>query len=139
MKFAIALGAIAFLAAPGRSDDKEPNSHDANAKHPPEVARIMKLLPQIQADASYDKIIAMLGLPKDWDDGSVSATHCTMVWKNLAPGYHFAVNFDPVPKGDKIVLVFTDASFSAQKKPGFPADEYHTVFPYRSRQGTVQK
>jgi hypothetical protein len=139
MKFAIALGILTFATATCRADDKEPNPHDAHAKHPPEVARIMKLLPQIDASASSGKIIAFLDLPKDWDGGSVSTTHCTMVWKKLAPGYHFALNFDPVFRDGKIVLVFTEASFSAQKKPGFPADEHHTVFPYRSHKGMVNK
>jgi hypothetical protein len=32
-------------------------------------------LPSIDATDSYDKIIGMLGLPKDWDGGSVSSTH----------------------------------------------------------------
>jgi hypothetical protein len=139
MKFAIALCIVCFSTATGRTDDKEPSPHDANARHPAEVARIMALLPKIDATATYEKIIAQLGLPKDWDGGSVSSTHCTMVWRKLAPGYKFALNFDPVFKDGKIVLVFTEASFSAQNKPGFPADEYHTVYPYRSHKGMVNK
>ena len=115
------------------------NPHAPNAKHPDEVARIMKLLPKIEATDPYDKIIGTLGLPKDWDGGSVSSTHCTMVWRKLAPGYHFAMNFDPVFKDGKITLVFTEASFSAQKKPGFPPDEHHTIYPYRSAKGMVHK
>jgi hypothetical protein len=115
------------------------NPHAPNAKHPDEVARIMNLLPKIEATDSYEKIIGMLGLPKDWDGGSVSSTHCTMVWRKLAPGYHFALNFDPVLKDGKRTLVFTEASFSADHKPGRPPDEYHTVYPYRSWKGMVHK
>jgi hypothetical protein len=98
----------------------------------------MKLLPQIPADGSPDKIIALLGLAREPDGGSVSNTNFTMVW-NIAPGYHFVLNFDPVPKDGKIRLVFTEASFSAQEKAGFPPDEYHTVYPYRSPDGMVYK
>jgi len=98
-----------------------------NAEHPAEIARIMKLLPQIPATASFDKINEILGLPKEWDGGSVSATHCTMVWRNLAPGYDFTLNFSP-EGNDEVMLVFTEASFSAQG---------HTVYPYRSWKGMV--
>jgi hypothetical protein len=117
---------------------KERNPHDPDAKHPARVAKIMKLLPKIPADASFRQIIAMLGLPKSWDGGSVSTTHCTMVWR-IAAGYKFALNFDPVWKGRAVRLVFTEASISAQRKPGFPPDEYHTVYPYRSWKGMVQR
>jgi hypothetical protein len=119
-------------------EDQIQSPHDENATHPDEVARIMKLLPQIPTDASYDKIIAMLGLLKDWEGSSVSNTHCTMVWY-ISPGYAFVLNFDPVFTAGKRTLVFTEASFSAQKKPGFPSDEYHTVYPYRSWKGMVYK
>jgi hypothetical protein len=129
---------VSLLVGPLPAEDKE-NSHAPNAQHPDEVARIMKLLPKIEATDTYDKIIGMLGLPKDWDGGSVSSTHCTMIWKKLMPGYHLALNFDPVFKDGKITLVFAEASFSAQKKPGFPPDEYHTIYPYRSYKGMVHK
>jgi len=122
-----------------QSKAKEGNPHAADAMHPEEIARIMKLLPKIEAGASFDKIIAMLGLPKDWDGGSVSSTHCTMVWKKIAPGYHFGLNFDPVVKEGRRTLVFTEASFSAPRKPGFPPEEYHTLFPYRVAKGMVHK
>jgi hypothetical protein len=124
------------VAAP---EDEEPRPHDANAKHPFAVTRIMGLLPHIPADASYHQIIALLGLPPDWDGGSVSSTHCSLVWRELAPGYHFVLNFDPMLKDGKLILVFTEASFSAHKKPGFPPNEYHTVFPYRSWKGMVSE
>jgi hypothetical protein len=136
---ALAISGIVTCAAFAHlSEEKEQNPHAPNAKHPEKVAAIMKKLSDMPVDASFDKIIAYLGLPKDWDGGSVSTTECTMVW-NIAPGYHFALNFDPVAMGDKITLVFTDASFSAQKKPGFPPDEFHTIYPYRSRKGMVEK
>jgi hypothetical protein len=138
MAIFLVCGTAILLAAPLPAGD-DGNPHAPNAMHPDEVAQIMKLLPQIEATDFFDKIIGMLGLPKDWDGGSVSSTHCTMVWRKLAPGYHFALNFDPVVKDGKIRLVFTEASFSAQKKPGLPPDEYHTIYPYRSWKGMVHK
>jgi hypothetical protein len=112
--------------------------HAARPIHPPEVLRIMTLLPQISNRASVDEIIAQLGLPKKWDGGAVSATECTMVW-NLTGGYKFSLSFDPIPKKGKLTLEFREASFSAPNKPGFPTDEHHTVFPYRSWQGMRYK
>ena len=63
----------------------ERGPHAANSKHPESVARIMKLLPQIPADESPDKIIATLGLPKDWDGGEAGSTGCIMVWATGKP------------------------------------------------------
>jgi hypothetical protein len=135
----LTFGMVALAALPCLSANrKQSNPHEPNAKHPEKVARIMKLLPRIPVDASYDKIITFLGLPKDWDSGSVSTTHCTMVW-NIAPSYQFALNFDPLPRDGKIKLVFTDAYFSARGKRGFPPDEFHTIYPYHARKGMVQK
>ncbi len=117
----------------------EQDPHAANSKHPAAVARIVKLLPQIPADESPDRIIAMLGIPKDCDGGHVSNTGCSMVWKYIAPGYHFTLAFDPEVKEGKLTLKFGEARFSAQHKPGFPPEEYHTVYPYRSSEGMVYK
>jgi hypothetical protein len=102
------------------------------------VARIMKLLPRIANRASVDELIALLGLPKNWDGGGVSATECTMIW-NFEGGYKFVLSFDPVPKNGKLTLEFREAAFSAPHKPGFPPDESHTVFPYRTWKGMVYK
>jgi hypothetical protein len=121
---------------PAMASGVETNPHAPNAKHPQEVARILKLLPEIPVTASFDEIIAMLGLPKDRTGGSVSSTHCTMTW-DVAPGYRFALSFDPEFQGDKLVLVFAEASFAAQSKPGFAPHEYHTVYPYRTWKGMV--
>ena len=121
------------------SGDIENAPHDANARHPLVVMRIMGLLPQIPADGSYDQIITLLGLPPKWDGGTASSTHFKIVWRNLAPGYRFALNFSPVLKDGKQILVFAEASFSAHKKPGFPPDQYHTVYPFRSWKGMVSK
>jgi hypothetical protein len=94
----------------------------------------MALLPGIPADGSFEEIIALLGLSKDWIGGSVSSTHCDMAW-DIAPGYRFCLSFDPVFEDGTRALLFTGAGFSAQNKPGFRHDEYHTVYPYRARKG----
>jgi hypothetical protein len=114
------------------------NPHAPNAEHPRAVARIMKRLPRIRGTASPGEIIRMLGLPKDWDGGSVSSTECSMYWK-VAPGYRFELSFDPVPRDGKLNLEFRGAGFAAQKKPGFAPQEYHTVYPYRTWKGMVNK
>jgi hypothetical protein len=112
--------------------------HAPNAQHPREVARIMKLLPDIPPDASVDEIIAMLRLAKSWNGGSVSSTHCCMFW-DVAPRYRLELSFDPVPRDGKLTLELREAGFSAQGKPGFGPDEYHTVYPYRTWKGMVTK
>lgn len=107
-------------------------------KYPEAVARIMKVLPQIPADASPDKIIAMLGLPKHDEELEevVDSHHCWMMW-TVAPGYRFSMSFDWVLIQGDFKLVFSGASVSAQQKPGSPSEEYQTVYPRRARNGMV--
>jgi hypothetical protein len=136
----IALLAVPILLALGAGvlvyQRYRASPHGVNARHPPEVARIMQLLPEIPANATLDEIIALLGLPRDWDGGSVSSTHCCMYWE-VAPGYRFELAFDPVPRDAKVHLEFREAGFAARNRPGFAAQEYHTVYPYRTWKGMV--
>ncbi len=121
------------------AQEKAAGPHAKEATHPAEVARLMKRLPDIPVDGSLEEILAVLGLEDDWTGGGVSSTHCDMVWQ-IAPGYKLGLSFDPVPGKDASPrLVFVEAGFSAQNKPGFPADEYHTIYPYRTRKGMVSK
>ena len=113
----------------------ESNPHTPDAKHPAEVARIIKLLPDMPTSASPDDIEAMLMLPKP-DFGSIGGRHCEIYW-NIAPRYRFVLSFDPVWKERQLTLEFRSASIAAQGKPGFPLHEYHTVYPYRTWKGMV--
>src|SRR5262249_32711841 len=111
--------------------------HGPIPRHPPEVARIMKLLPEIPASASHDEIIAFLGLPEEWDGGSFDVHLCTMVWEHIAPGYKFVLCFHPEPRGGKLTLLFVEASFSAQSMLCCSPDGRGTVYPYRTWKGMV--
>jgi hypothetical protein len=114
------------------------NPHASNAKHPTEVARIIERLSEIPVTASADEIIALLGLPKDWNGGSVSSTHCCMTW-DISTGYCFVLSVAPVAKDGKWALEFREAGFQAQGKPGFPPPEYHTIYPYHTWRGMQYK
>src|SRR5262249_44308555 len=61
-------------------------------RHPPEVVRLMKLLPDIPADGDPEDIVRFLGLPEDPSSGDSSFTHHNMGW-NVAPGYVFYLSF----------------------------------------------
>ena len=114
-------------------------STDLPAKHPAEAARIMKLLPKIPASASADEIIKFLGLPNDFNEGHAGNMGFDMVWSKIALGYQFTLSFSPARKDGKITMVFAEAAFSALGAPGFPADDYYTVYPYRSAKGMIYK
>lgn len=109
-----------------------PDPFGPNPRHPPEVVRLMNLLPGIPAAGSREDILRHLGLPP-CQSGSASGTHCHMLWP-IAPGYRLCLAYLPVPP-----FVFLEASISAQGKPGRPADEYCTIYPYRNRDGMVAK
>jgi hypothetical protein len=114
-----------LFALPARGE--EPNPHGRNAKHPEEVVRIMKLLCEIPADASEAKIIAFLGLPEKATFGFGDEHGTTMYW-DVAPGYRFRLHIFWGFGKPKLSL----AEFAATGKPGFPPEEYHTLYPYRS-------
>ena len=90
-------------------------------------------LSEIPRVAKLDSILQLLELSKDWDGGSVSSTHCVMVW-DVAPGYRFELSINPTPRDDDNIEVF-EAGFAAQNKPGFPLDEFHTVYPCLTTNG----
>lgn len=112
------------------------NPHARNANRPVEVARLMKLMPEIERDDSHEEIITKLGLLKDCDGGGVDGTGCCMLWE-IPPEYRFCLSFTVEEKNDKWILVFSQASFSAARKPGFPPHEYHTIYPFRDRKSMV--
>ena len=133
------LAAITFSFLSSCTQPAPTGPHAKDATHPTEVTRLMKLLPDIPVDGSLEEILAVLGLQDDWTGGGVSSTRCDMVWQ-IAPGYQFELSFDPVHgKDGSLTLVFVGAGFAAQNKPGFPPDEYHTVYPYRMREGMVSR
>jgi hypothetical protein len=106
-------------------------------RHPPEVARLMKLLPDIPADGSPEDIVRFLGLPEEPTFAESSFTHHTMSW-DTAPGYAFCLSFSPCfgpDPNDRRGLEFNSAGFSACGKPGYPPDTFEPVYPYRTWRG----
>src|SRR5262245_41293792 len=68
-------------------------------RHPPEVVRLMKLMPGIPADGSEQDILHYLGLrAEDVKYGNFSGVRCELIW-DIAPGYRFFISFPPLPSG----------------------------------------
>jgi hypothetical protein len=111
------------------------NPHARGARHPAAVERLMRLLPRIPKDGSYEQVRSMLGLDREPDGFEGSVTDLTEVW-DIAPGYRFELCFGVEIRGGRDpVRYFASAGFSAQNKPGLPPRQYHTIYPYRARQG----
>jgi hypothetical protein len=99
----------------------------------------MRLLPKIPASADADEIIKFLGLPEHFEGGHAGSIGFNMVWTKIAPGYEFNISFGPKWKDGKIKYMFEEAAFSALKAPGYPPDDYYTIYPYRTAKGMVYK
>jgi hypothetical protein len=116
-----------------------PDPFGTPPRHPPEVARLLKLLPDIPADGSPADVVRFLGLPDKPTYWEASTTHYDMTW-DVAPGYTFFLGFSPwfsPDPNDQRALEFASAGFSACGKPGFPPDSFQTVYPYRTDRGMV--
>jgi hypothetical protein len=146
LAFPLLIGVVACPA--GRSNAGRPdaagypavaevisNPHARGAKHPAAVERLMRLLPRIPKDGSFAQIRSMLALDREPDGREGDTEELTEIWY-IAPGYRFALTFGvDIQEGRDTVRFFVGAGFSAQNKPGLPPREYHTIYPYRARQG----
>lgn len=144
---AAALVACGFTDSPGSPPESgladaqpahtRPDPFGTPPRHPPEVVRLMKLLPDIPADGDPEDIVRFLGLPENPTSGDSSFTHHNMGW-DVAPGYCFYLSFSPWfgrEHNDRRGLEFVEAGFTALGKPGYPPDSFQTVYPYRTWRG----
>jgi hypothetical protein len=109
-------------------------------RHPPEVVRLMNLMPSLPAEGTLDDFLHHLGLQANWTGGSICGGGGAVMTWDIAPGYRFSLAISmPRTENGRSVASLSEASIAAQGKPGFPADHYHTIYPYRNWTGMVAK
>ncbi|APR78919.1 Hypothetical protein A7982_04266 [Minicystis rosea] len=131
----LSLGSLALIAL-----GCAVHPHEPGATHPASVRHILGLLPTIPSGAGPDQVHRFLGIAPDRapDGGGVESGEMTEVF-NLAPGYRLELSFAPAPEANPARVRFSAGSISAQRKPGFAPDEWHTLYPYRQGDRLVRQ
>jgi hypothetical protein len=111
-----------------------PDPFGPSPRHPPEVVRLMNLLPGIPADGSFEDIIRYLGRQAENVRSGFCAGGYEDFWWDLGPGYRFYLSFSrPGPE-----LVFAEAGVQV-RWPGGGVRDYRYLYPVRSREGMIAK
>lgn len=130
--FAISALLLSGCEAPSDPTPQAPPDplEDAIARYrlPEPVARVMRLLPSLPADASYDAVKAHLGLVRQPVAG-MALLEIEWLEFDLVPGYWLGLSYN----------IFTDRVASVSIKilqaPGNPHSDYYWVSPHWTPNG----
>jgi len=103
--------------------------------HPPEVLRILELLPSVPENASPAEVMETLALPTKPSGGLGYGIHYELWW-DISPGYTFSFSYAHGRRqGGGSEFELLEAGISRKGPDG----EWRTVYPLRRREGMVSE